>query len=133
MLVSFFSTDALNELSARIDPEQPSGLDYYPLIKPGERFPVNDPALPPRLDPRPEDDAVFLHGMLEGIARIEARAYAELHSLGSPMPKRIFTAGGGAKNPAWSAIRAKMLPAPLVSSDEAEASIGVARLCLTSD
>ncbi len=133
VLASFFSTDALNELSGQIDPARSSGLDYYPLIKPGERFPINDPALPPRLDPRPENDAAFLHGMLEGIARIEARAYAELHALGSPTPKRIFTAGGGAKNPAWLAIRAKMLPAPLVSSDEAEASIGVARLCLTSD
>lgn len=37
-------------------------LDYYPLLRPGERFPVNDPGLPPRLTPRPEDDAVFLQG-----------------------------------------------------------------------
>lgn len=37
-------------------------LDYYPLTKPGERFPVNDPAMQPRLTPRPEDDARFLQG-----------------------------------------------------------------------
>lgn len=31
-----------------------------PLAAPGERFPVNDPGLQPRLEPRPADDAVFL-------------------------------------------------------------------------
>ena len=25
-----------------------AGLDYYPLTKPGERFPINDPSLAPR-------------------------------------------------------------------------------------
>lgn len=130
VLASFFSGDHLKDLSEQIDPDVPSGLEYYPLIKPGERFPINDPRLPPRLEPRPDNDALFLHGMLEGIARIEALGYAELQALGSPVPKRIFTAGGGAKNPIWSTIRAKMLPAPLVPSDEAEACVGVARLCL---
>ncbi len=42
--------------------DAPTGLDFYPLASPGERFPVNDPGLAPRLEPRPEDDALFLQG-----------------------------------------------------------------------
>ncbi len=53
VLKEFFTSEQLKELSAQIDPDQPSGLDYYPLTKPGERFPVNDPHLEPRLTPRP--------------------------------------------------------------------------------
>lgn len=63
VLKQFFSNDQLAHLSAQINADQPSGLDYYPLTKPGERFPVNDPQLQPRLEPRPADDAVFLQGV----------------------------------------------------------------------
>ena len=35
----------------------------------------------PRLTPRPDDNAHFLHGLLEGIARIEAQAYELLQEL----------------------------------------------------
>lgn len=62
MLKQIFSGDQLQQLSSQIDPSHPSGLDYYPLTKPGERFPVNDPQLQPRLEPRPDDDALFLQG-----------------------------------------------------------------------
>ncbi|CAN0596202.1 unnamed protein product, partial [Ectocarpus sp. 12 AP-2014] len=105
VLVSFFTGDELAALSRKIDPASPSELDYYPLLKPGERFPINDPQLAPRLDPRPQNDADFLKGMLEGIARIEAVGYARLVELGSPTPRRVFTAGGGAKNPVWTVMR----------------------------
>lgn len=53
MLKAHFTDDQLQSLSQQIDPTQPSGLDYYPLVRPGERFPVNDPTLFPRLEPRP--------------------------------------------------------------------------------
>lgn len=62
MLKQFFSNEQLRQLSAGIDPSTPSGLEYYPLTKPGERFPINDPQLQPRLEPRPADDALFLQG-----------------------------------------------------------------------
>jgi sugar (pentulose or hexulose) kinase len=62
VLKQFFSGEQLQQLSSQIDPNRPSGLDYYPLTKPGERFPVNDPQLQPRLEPRPDDDALFLQG-----------------------------------------------------------------------
>ena len=60
---SFFTDARLLELTPLLDPSRPSGLDYYPLTRPGERFPVNDPGLQPRLTPRPDDDAAFLQGV----------------------------------------------------------------------
>ena len=132
VLAHFFSGDELAALSEQIDPSQTSGLDYYPLLKPGERFPISDPVLPPRLDPRPPDDAVFLHGMLEGIARIEAEGYRCLAELGAPAPKRLLTAGGGAKNPVWTAIRQRHIDAEFLSPRDTEAAVGAARLCLGS-
>lgn len=42
---------------------------YYPLPKDseGERFPVNDPIKRQCLEPRPDSDVDFLHGILESI------------------------------------------------------------------
>lgn len=62
MLRKFFTNEQLQQLTAQIDTSQASGLDYYPLTKAGERFPVNDPLLQPCLEPRPSNDAVFLQG-----------------------------------------------------------------------
>lgn len=75
VLKQYFSSAQLAELSEHIDASVPSALDYYPLTTPGERFPINDPNLQPRLMPRPDNDAEFLHGLLEGVARVEAQAY----------------------------------------------------------
>jgi D-ribulokinase len=62
VLRHFFSNDELGRLSSSINPDMPSGCDFYPLLTPGERFPINDPGLQPRLHPRPADDALFLQG-----------------------------------------------------------------------
>lgn len=62
---------------------RPPQLGYYPLTKAGERFPVADPTLQPALEPRPSDDALFLHGLLEGVTAVEARAYSLLAELGA--------------------------------------------------
>lgn len=128
VLRQFFSDAQLEMLSRRIDPSAPSGLDYYPLLRPGERFPVNDPELAPRLEPRPADDAAFLQGILEGIAGIEARAYRLLAEMGATPVNKVFTAGGGARNAAWSAIRERQLGVPVRSSPNAEAAYGAALL-----
>uniref|UniRef100_A0A0E0AIN6 Uncharacterized protein n=1 Tax=Oryza glumipatula TaxID=40148 RepID=A0A0E0AIN6_9ORYZ len=72
VLRQLFTDDQLVALSHEIDPSVPSLLDYYPLPKRGERFPVSDPNMMPRLQPRPESDTAYLHGILESIARIEA-------------------------------------------------------------
>jgi sugar (pentulose or hexulose) kinase len=122
-------TDAdLQRLSAQIDPRVETGLDYYPLPRPGERFPVSDPKRAPRLDPRPADDARFLAGLLEGIARIEQAGYARLRQLGAPTPTRILSTGGGARNEVWTAIRARILGLPIEAATHQEAAYGAALL-----
>lgn len=132
VLLEYFTPEQMIELSASIDPNTPSGLDYYPLLRPGERFPVNDPAFPPRLSPRPDDDALFFKGMLEGIARIEKQGYDALAALGGPLIKRLFTAGGGAQNPTWTEMRRKLVSANLQTPLHNEASVGVAFMVLQS-
>lgn len=48
VLRQLFTDDQLVALSHEIDPSVPSLLDYYPLPKRGERFPVSDPNMMPR-------------------------------------------------------------------------------------
>lgn len=128
VLRQFFTDADLAELSMKIHPDQPSGLDYYPLPRPGERFPVHAPALLPRLEPRPVDDVRLLHGMLEGIARIEALGYARLAELGATPLRRVISAGGGSKNEVWRRIREKQLGVPVETARQGEAAFGAARL-----
>lgn len=128
VLRQFFNDEELARFSAKIDPNLSSGLDYYPLPNPGERFPVNDPKLASRLEPRPLDDAGFLHGLLEGIARIEALGYGKLEELGASPLTKVITAGGGARNETWQRIRGKLLGVPVSAATLSEASIGAARL-----
>ena len=128
VLRQFFEDNQLAALSERIDPGVASPLDYVPLPKPGERFPVNDPQLWPRLTPRPADDAEFLHGLLESLARIEARGYGLLSGLGANPVRRIETAGGGARNPVWTRIRQRLLGVPVARAVHADAAYGAALL-----
>ncbi|MEM7721266.1 MAG: FGGY-family carbohydrate kinase [Pseudomonadota bacterium] len=128
VLRQFFTPEEIAALSKRIDPKTPSAFDYYPLPKPGERFPINDPELAPRLSPRPKDDALFLGGLLEGIARIEAQCYAAVRDRGGPDPTEIFTAGGGAQNRVFTAIRERVLGRSISVAGSSEAAIGAARL-----
>ena len=109
---------------------KPTGLNYYPLPKPGERFPINDPKLPPRLEPRPEDDATFLQAILEGVAEVEALAYRKLAELGAPPLRSVRTVGGGAANAAWTKIRERKLVAPFKHAKSQDACAGVAHLAL---
>ena len=125
-----FARDRLAPLSAALKPDQPTGLDYYPLVASGERFPVNDPALAPRLEPRPSDEAAFFQGVLEGIAEIEALAYRRLRELGAPPLGSVRSVGGGAANAGWTKIRQRILSVPFEQALSHEACDGVARLVL---
>lgn len=128
VLRQHFSDAELAALSPLIDPNQDTGLDYYPLPRPGERFPVNDPTMPPRLEPRPDNRAAFLHGLLEGLARIEARGYARLQELGAPAPSHITSMGGGAHNPVFTRLRSRLTHTPITPAPVQEACFGTARL-----
>ena len=128
VLAQHFAPDAIERLSAEIDPNVDAG-DFYPLPRPGERFPVADPGLEPVM-PEPTGDAVHLHGLLEGVARVEAMGYARLAELGAPAVTRVFTVGGGAANAVWTAIRARRLGAEMATPRSPDAAVGAARVAL---
>ncbi|MEG4059178.1 MULTISPECIES: FGGY-family carbohydrate kinase [unclassified Microcoleus] len=132
VLRHFFTDVELQNYTTQIDPAQESLLDYYPLLKKGDRFPINDPNLSPRLEPRPTDPVEFLHGLLESIARIEARGYQLLQEFGATPLIKVFTAGGGAKNSVWSAIRKRYLKVPVVTPIHTAAAYGTALLAMRS-
>ena len=130
VLRHYFNDEALAALTPQLKPNQPTQLDYYPLLTPGERFPLCDPNLPPRLTPRPQDDGVFLQGLLEGMAHIEAEGYQRLAELGTPYPSSVITIGGGAQNSPWLQIRAKLLGVPITIAEHQDAAYGTALLTL---
>ena len=129
VLQALFGAIDLAALSRQIDPNQTSGLEFRPLPGRGERFPVDDPTLEPVLTPRPVSDALYLHGLLEGLTRIEAQGWQRLGQLGAPEPRRLITLGGGARNPQWRRIRERMLGRPILTC-HAPPAAGVARLAL---
>ena len=129
VLRRFFSDPQLEELSRQINPEHDSGLSYRPLPSVGERFPMDDPTLEPVMEPRPVSDALFLHGLLEGLAVIEANGWERLVELGAAPPKRVITLGGGARNPQWRRLRERRLGCPVQTNSQPPAA-GVARLAL---
>jgi sugar (pentulose or hexulose) kinase len=47
---------------------------------------------------------------------------------GAPRPAGIVTAGGGAINAVWSAVRARVLGVPVIAEDTPKAAVGSARL-----
>jgi sugar (pentulose or hexulose) kinase len=128
VLAGYFSPQRIDALSRQLVPERPTGLDLYPLANPGERFPYNDPAFAPRLEPRPRDDRVFFQAMLEGMARIERDGYALLARLGAPEAVSVRSTGGGAANEGWRRIREHTLGVPVLSARWSEACYGAALL-----
>jgi len=128
VLRHYFSDAALARLTPQLQPQQPTGLDYYPLLQPGERFPIADPTLAPRLTPRPTDAVRWLQGLLEGIAAIERLGYTRLAALGAGWPTSIRSCGGGANNRAWTVIRERLLGVPLKPAQQQQAAYGSALL-----
>lgn len=124
----YFNAEQISALTTKLYVNKPTGLDYYPLLEQGERFPINDANLQPKLEPRPDSDAEFFQGMLEGIANIEKSAYKKLAELGAPYPTHIKTMGGGSANTGWQQIRQQMLEVPISKATITEAAYGSALL-----
>ena len=131
-LLQFFTAEQLSGLDASLDPTKPTGTDYYPLPAIGERFPVADAKLAPRLSPRPASDAEFLQGIYEAFARIEQTGYAKLTALGGPTLRNVRHAGGGARSATWMSLRATALGVPQLTAWSEEAAAGAARLAWRS-
>lgn len=128
VLLQHFTQTQLDEMTTQLKPDQPTGLNYYPLPGTGERFPVNDSKKQSNIKPRPDSDIKFFQGLLEGIANIEAEGYKKLKALGAITPRRILTTGGGNKNHAWKQIRERMTGIEVIDAVHSEACFGSALL-----
>jgi len=128
VLAHYFNPQQMHQLTALLKPDQPTRLNYYPLLQAGERFPVNDPNLQPRLEPKAETELEFFQGLLEGISQIELEGYNKLHQLGAPYPSQVLTAGGGSKNKPWTQIRQIALGVTVKQAEYSEACYGSALL-----
>lgn len=128
VLLRYFKAVQMRQMTPLLDPDHPTGLDYYPLPGIGERFPVNNPDMAPRLEPRPASSTAFFQGMLEGIARIEAEGYALLEKLGAPPVSLVYSTGGGSQNPAWARIRQAILGTRMAKPRSRHAAYGTALL-----
>ena len=131
ILARFLDANAIKCPSATIDRATASGLDYDPLLTPGERCPIMKVELPPHLDPRALDDGSIVQGMLGGTAGIDALGYRRLAELGAMPLAFVRRVGGGAGNWLWTAMRARRLGVPLVPAASVHAAVGAARLAPT--
>jgi len=133
VLRHFFSQTEIERLSLDIDAEKDSPLDYYPLLRAGERFPIADANLAPRMNPRPQSNSEFLHALMFAIAKIEKLGYDLLHTLGAPYPKRVITMGGGANSEVWRRMRERQLGRPVENTNYCESALGAAMLARSSN
>lgn len=69
-------------------------------------------------------------GLLVSLGCARARARAHTHPCTTPMPLYPDCAGGGAKNPVWTAIRERALGVPVQASANGDAAYGSALLAL---
>ncbi len=126
VLRQYFTQQEIQHLSQRLDPRRSLCLEYYPLPAPGERFPINDAHMQPRLHPVPRDRGRFLQGILEGIARIEVLGYRKLEALGAGYPIEVSTSGRGAANAYWEKLRQRLLGRPVTAARHSEPAYGAA-------
>lgn len=128
VLLQYFDIEQMEEMTPLLDAEHFTGLDYYPLLDIGERFPHNDPKKTAVLEPLPNNSVTFFQGLLEGIARIEAQGYELLQQLGASAVTEVRTTGGGGRNPAWERLRERILDVPIKKPVSDQAAYGSALL-----
>ena len=128
VLKKIFTVDELVSLSEKINPDTSTDLDYYPLPAKGERFPHPDPEKVSAMQPIPDDRAIYLQAIFEGIAQIEKHGYDLLEELGSDEVVSVRSCGGGAANTVWTRLRERIVGRPFVPATQTEAAYGSALL-----
>ena len=129
ILSQFFSDQEIKEISRQINTSKETTLNLFPLNSRGSIFPITNPFLEPILNPRPVSDALYLHALLEGLARIELKGWEKLYELTGSLPKRIITIGKGSNNPQWRKIREQIINIPIISCKKST-SFGAALLAI---
>lgn len=108
-----------------VDATLPSGLAAYPLARPGERFPVNDPAFAGFGLP-PGDDRRLHAAILEGEAFVARLGIERLVAAGVSRPARLWVTGGGARSPTWMGLLASVLDRPVIAAPDTDPALGAA-------
>ena len=65
-----------------------------------------------------------------GIADVERLGYSALKERGASTLVSVRTAGGGARNPQWAALRSNLLGVDVVRAANSDAAFGAAVLAL---
>ncbi len=115
--------DRLNELVPGVTP---TGNIVYPLTTTGERFPFVRPDAEKFEIIRKDDEASRYAGTMEGVGYYERLCFDTLAALGCEVGDEITIAGGAAKAPVWSQIRANILGKRLMEPRIVEAAFGSA-------
>lgn len=99
----------------------------YPLTGRGERFPFADPAFEGLLG-HPDDDPVLHHaGILLGVAHVERLCLEAMRRRGVTADRHLL-AGGGSRSEVWNAIRAAVIPSPVLRPQHQDSAFGAAVL-----
>jgi len=111
----------------------PSGVVTYPLIRPGERFPVADSTFAGFAvgfrpgGERSTDPIDRFRGILEGVAFVERRGLERLAEWGV-RGGRHHLAGGASSSAVWNGIRASVLQRSVVVPTNRSSAFGAAIL-----
>lgn len=128
----YFTSQQIEDLTRQLNPTQPTGVQLYPLLTPGERFPISDPYLKPVMPTQPIDTPIFFQALLEGIANIEKMGYQCIANLGGPVVQNIRTTGGGAKSRPWQKIRERIIQIPILPAVSQQAAYGAALIAAST-
>jgi len=149
VLLNYYSIEQLSFLNQQISEQdvttflQNNPKKYYPLSSTGERFPVSDPQLQPKLPPIPSckmDDISysesclqshkhFLLNLLYGLTLIEQQSYQKLEEMSNTEIKQVYTVGGGINSPVWMLLRKKVMRSKLFKpAIHTQAAYGVTQL-----
>lgn len=105
----------------------PSGFAAYPLARPGDRFPVADPAFAgfgvPHVCDRRRHAA-----LLEGVAFVARLGIERLAGTGVTPPQTVAVTGGGARSLVWMRVLASVLDVTVVAKPDSGPAIGAALL-----
>ncbi len=108
------SGDELARLDGAAASRGPATVVCYPLVRPGERFPVADPTLQAVWSGAPRDEVEAHRALLEGVAFVERLGLETLAHLGAPSRRHVL-AGGGTRSDTWNRLRATVLAGHEVS------------------
>ena len=106
----------------------PATFATYPLVAPGERFPIANSTMSALSSGVARDDVDQYRAILEGIAFAERLAYETLSAAGAVIKGAIFTVGGGSRSLIWSSIRATILQRPIAIVENSGSDIGAAMI-----